>query len=58
MHFNRFAAFLLGAWLLGSLFMALVATQTFAIVDRVLGARPPETTKMIQTLGPVNARHL
>lgn len=58
MHFNRFAAFLLGAWLLGSLFMAFVATQNFATVDRVLGAPPTEATKMIQTLGPDNARHL
>jgi len=58
MHFNRFAAFLAGAWLLGSLFMAFVATQNFATVDRVLGAPPPETVKMIQTLGPENARHL
>jgi hypothetical protein len=58
MHFNRISAFLLGAWLLGSLFMAFVATQNFAAVDRVLNSPPTEATKMIQTLGPDNARHL
>lgn len=58
MHFNRISSFLLGAWLLGSLFMAFVATQNFAAVDRVLNAPPTEAVKMIQTLGADNARHL
>ena len=58
MHFNRISAFLLGAWLLGGLFMGFVATQNFAAVDRVLNSPPTEAIKMIQTLGPDNARHL
>jgi hypothetical protein len=58
MHWNRFAAFLLGAWLLGSLFMAFVATQNFAAVERVLGSPPPGGTKIFQTLGADNARYM
>ncbi|HEV2690561.1 MAG TPA: hypothetical protein VGV35_18515 [Bryobacteraceae bacterium] len=58
MHFSRIAAFLLGAWLLGSLFMAFVATQNFATVDRVLNSPPADAAKMIQTLRADNARHL
>jgi len=58
MHHTRIAAFLLGAWLLGSLFTAFVATRNFHTVDAVLGAPPPEASKMIQTLGHANARQL
>jgi hypothetical protein len=58
MHFNRIAAFLLGAWLLGSLFMAFVATQNFATVERVLRSPPADAAKMIQTLGADNARYI
>jgi len=38
--------------------MAFVATQNFAAVDRVLTSPPTAAVKMIQTLGPDNARHL
>ena len=38
--------------------MAFVATQNFAAVDRVLNSPPTEATKMIQTLGSDNTRHL
>jgi len=58
MHHARIAAFLLGAWLMGSLFMAYVATGNFATVDQVLKAPSLEAEKMIQTLGNENARHL
>jgi hypothetical protein len=33
MHNQRIAAFLLGAWILGSLFMIFVATQNFKMAD-------------------------
>ncbi|MBZ5611911.1 MAG: hypothetical protein LAP38_26925 [Acidobacteriia bacterium] len=33
MHHQRIAAFLLGAWILGSLFMIFVATQNFSMAD-------------------------
>jgi hypothetical protein len=58
MHHLRIAAFLVGAWLLGSLFLAFVATRNFHAVDAVLNAPPSEASKMIQTLGHENARQL
>jgi hypothetical protein len=58
MHHARIAAFLLGAWLMGSLFLAFVATSNFATVDQVLKTPPVEAEKMIQSLGGENARHL
>ena len=54
MH-HRIAAFLLGAWILGSLFMMFAATQNFAAVNRVLAATPPTT---IQAIGNDQARQL
>ncbi|HKW96687.1 MAG TPA: hypothetical protein VJN43_03090 [Bryobacteraceae bacterium] len=51
MHFHRFAALLIGAWLAGSVFMDLVATQNFRSVDRLLSAPSPQATQRIQTLG-------
>ena len=36
MHFRRFACLLLGAWLAGILVMAMIATQNFRTVDRIL----------------------
>src|SRR5260370_39821011 len=57
MH-HRIAAFLLGAWILGSLFMMFVATQNFRTVDRVLTAAPPQAEQTIQALGPGRSRDL
>jgi len=58
MHRHRIAAFLLGCWILGSLFMIFVATQNFGTVDRVLAAPPQEAVQMFQTLGHDNTRLL
>jgi hypothetical protein len=58
MHYSRISAFLLGSLLLGSLFLAFVATHNFRAVDVVLTSAPPEASKMIQTLGDSNARQL
>ena len=33
MHHQRIAAFVLGAWIMGSLFMIFVATQNFQMAD-------------------------
>lgn len=33
MHYQRFSAFLLGAWIMGSLFMIFVAIQNFRMAD-------------------------
>src|ERR1700704_5711695 len=58
MRHTRIAAFLLGAWLLGTLFMIFVATQNFETVDRVMKSPPPEAYKMIGALGNDSARQL
>ena len=47
----RFATFLLGAWIAAGLFMAMVATQNFRAVDRLLASPSPEAAERIQTLG-------
>jgi hypothetical protein len=51
MHTHRFATFLLGAWIAGSLFMAMVATQNFRAVDRLLASPAPEAARRIEVLG-------
>jgi len=58
MHYSRISAFLLGGLLLGSLFMAFVATGNFQTVSAILKAPPPEAEKMIKVLGAENARLL
>jgi hypothetical protein len=58
MRHTRIAAFLLGAWFLGTLFMIFVATQNFEMVDRVMKSPPPEAVKMIGALGSDSARQL
>ena len=58
MHYTRIAAFLLGACILGSMFMAFVATQNFDTVDEILKNPAPEAGKMILALGNDSARHL
>jgi hypothetical protein len=55
MHAHRLATFLLGAWIAVGLFMALVATQNFHAVDRLLAAPAPEAAERIQTLGGKDA---
>jgi hypothetical protein len=58
MHFRRFAAFLLGAWLAGCLFMDMVATQNFRSVDRLLAAPPPELAERVQAMGGHDAARM
>ncbi len=58
MHYSRISAFLLGALLAGSLFMAFVATGNFQTVSEILKSPPPQAEKMIQQLGDENARLL
>ncbi len=51
MHFRRFAALLLGAWLAGCVFMDMVATQNFRSVDRLLAAPPAQIAERMQAMG-------
>jgi predicted lysophospholipase L1 biosynthesis ABC-type transport system permease subunit len=55
MKIRHFACWLLGAWLAGSLFMILVATQNFRSVDRLLAA-PAGLGPRIDKMGRAEAR--
>lgn len=56
MHIRRLIAFLLGAWLSGSLLMVVVATHNLGAVDRLMASPPPYAANRIETLGETNAR--
>jgi len=47
MDSKRIAAFLLGAWILGSLFMIFVATQNFATADRMGQTASDEASRQL-----------
>jgi len=51
MHYRRFACFLLGAWLAAGLFMAMVATQNFRSVDRLLAKPAAPAADQLSKLG-------
>lgn len=55
MHFRRFAAFLIGAWLAGCLLMDLVAIQNFRSVDRLLAEPDLGIATQLRSLGHDNA---
>jgi hypothetical protein len=55
MKIRYFAGWLLGAWISGSLFMILVATQNFRSVDRLL-AEPRRAAGRIEQMGRDEAR--
>jgi hypothetical protein len=55
MKIRYLACWLLGAWIAGSLFMILVATQNFRSVDRLLSA-PAGAMAQIEKLGHDEAR--
>jgi hypothetical protein len=56
MHNRRVASFLIGAWLLGSLFMFFVATQNFRGVERLLEAPTAASSQRLEALGKDDAR--
>ncbi|MCU0226505.1 MAG: hypothetical protein MUF01_02595 [Bryobacterales bacterium] len=58
MHHRRLAAFLVGAWLLGSVCMFFVATQNFRGVERLLDMPTSAATQRIDVLGHDEARLL
>ena len=55
MKIRYFAGWLLGAWIAGSLFMILVATQNFRSVDRLLAA-PGGAAAHVEQMGREEAR--
>ena len=58
MHFRRFACLIVGIWLGGILLMALVATQSFRTVDRILLDPSPGAAPELKTMGHETARML
>ena len=58
MHTRRVAGFLLGAWIGGSLLMAFLEIHSFRSPDLVMNAPAAQAARMIQSLGPDQARLL
>ncbi len=58
MHIRRFSALLLGMWLAGTLFMAVVAIENYQAVDRTLEARTPAANQYVKVLGAESTRTL
>ncbi|MCW5983394.1 MAG: hypothetical protein KIT09_35205 [Bryobacteraceae bacterium] len=58
MHTRRLAALLLGAWLAGSVFMAVSAVGSFRAANRVLGYQDPAVRKRLESLPADSARWL
>ncbi len=56
MNTRRLVAFLLGAWIAGSILMAIVATQNFRSVDRLLKDPSPKAERVVRALGHDTAR--
>jgi hypothetical protein len=57
-QFRRFAAFLVGAWLAGSLFMDVTAIANFRAVDRFLADPGIPSAQVIHNVGNDNVRIL
>jgi hypothetical protein len=55
MNSRHFTCWLLGAWIAGSLFMIMVATQNFRSVDRLLAA-PGNAAPQVESMGHHAAR--
>ena len=51
-------AFLIGAWLLGSLLMAFVSSQSAANVERFFSNPPPQIAKELDDVGPEVMRQI
>lgn len=58
MHYSRVGAFLLGAWLGCSLFLAVLAFQNVRLAGRLAGGSIPPATQIINAAGPEQAKLL
>jgi hypothetical protein len=58
MHFRRFACLLLGAWLGGIIMVAVMATQSFRTVDRLLLEPSPGAAQELRNMGHETSRML
>ena len=50
MHFRRIASFVLGAWLVGSLFALYLSSGTWSATEKILTLPPPEIGKIMTQL--------
>lgn len=51
MHTRRVGAFLIGAWLFGTLLVAFVSSQSVANVERFFTSQPPQIAKEVDDVG-------
>jgi hypothetical protein len=58
MHNRRFGAFLMGAWLLGTVLVWFATSQAVMTVDRILSATPAPVQKEFNDMGPEVARQI
>lgn len=58
MHNRRFGAFLMGAWLFGTVLAWFATSQSLANVDRILSTPPPQLEKEFNDMGPDLTRQL
>lgn len=52
MHTRRFASFLLGAWLLGSVFFLYVSSESSDVVSQIMSNPPKRLVQELEDLGP------
>ena len=58
MHTRRVGAFLIGAWLLGTLLMAFIPSQGLLSVDRFFSNPPSQISKELDDVGPEVMRQI
>ena len=58
MHWRRFAAFLLGAWLAGLFFLAYMASENVKSADRLMDKPLPRAAEILEPLGDEQSRHV
>jgi hypothetical protein len=58
MHTRRVGAFLIGAWLLGSLLIAFISSQAYLNVDRFFANPPAQISKELDDVGPEVTRQI
>lgn len=52
MHYRRVASFILGAWVIGSLFALYITSDSWSAVDRIFQMPPPQIAEMTAALHP------
>lgn len=58
MHTRRLGAFLIGAWLIGSVLVWLTQSQTVMTVDRLLTSPPAQAAGQLETMGSDASRQM